>query len=240
MKRMKKILTGLLTLAMTLSMMTMTAFAAEPSEKMPTIKTGETGTVTIHKYTKGTAEGTTGTGKVETSLPTGAEPLKGAGFTLYKVVNEAGMEAYYNANPTSLPAVDTYVNSDGTIKSEYASGATAQVITDNNGTATFSNLELGFYVVIETTVPDAVTTPMKPFLLSVPMTTTDGSDWLYDIHVYPKNETGYGKISLEKTGVKGEKILGAEFALQKNLIQLVAGLILRRNPPRRVIILEMP
>lgn len=215
MKRMKKILTGLLTLAMTLSMMTMTAFAAEPSEKMPTIKTGETGTVTIHKYTKGTAEGTTGTGKVETSLPTGAEPLKGAGFTLYKVVNEAGMEAYYNANPTSLPAVDTYVNSDGTIKSEYASGATAQVITDNNGTATFSNLELGFYVVIETTVPDAVTTPMKPFLLSVPMTTTDGSDWLYDIHVYPKNETGYGKISLEKTGVKGEKILGAEFALQK-------------------------
>ena len=212
---MKKILTGLLTLAMTLSMMTMTAFAAEPSEKMPTIKTGETGTVTIHKYTKGTAEGTTGTGKVETSLPTGAEPLKGAGFTLYKVVNEAGMEAYYNANPTSLPAVDTYVNSDGTIKSEYASGATAQVITDNNGTATFSNLELGFYVVIETTVPDAVTTPMKPFLLSVPMTTTDGSDWLYDIHVYPKNETGYGKISLEKTGVKGEKILGAEFALQK-------------------------
>ena len=125
MKRMKKILTGLLTLAMTLSMMTMTAFAAEPSEKMPTIKTGETGTVTIHKYTKGTAEGTTGTGKVETSLPTGAEPLKGAGFTLYKVVNEAGMEAYYNANPTSLPAVDTYVNSDGTIKSEYASGATS-------------------------------------------------------------------------------------------------------------------
>ena len=48
------------------------------------------------------------------------------------------------------------------------------------------------------------------------MTTTDGSDWLYDIHVYPKNETGYGKISLEKTGVKDdEKISGATFALQK-------------------------
>lgn len=215
MKRMKKILTGLLTLAMTLSMMTMTAFAAGPSAKMPTIDASKSGTVTIHKYTKGTAEGTKGTGKVETSLPTGAEPLKGAGFTLYKVVNEAGMEAYYNTNPTSLPAVDTYVKRDGTIKSEYASGATAQETTDDNGTATFSGLELGFYVVIETTVPDAVTTPMDPFLLSVPMTTADGTDWLYDIHVYPKNETGYGKISLEKTGVNGEKILGAEFALQK-------------------------
>ena len=39
MKRMKKLLTGLLTLGMTLSMMTMTAFAAEPSAKMPTIDT---------------------------------------------------------------------------------------------------------------------------------------------------------------------------------------------------------
>lgn len=216
MKRMKKLLTGLLTLGMTLSMMTMTAFAAGPSAKMPTIDESKSGTVTIHKYTKGTDEGTKGTGKVETSLPAGAEPLKGAGFTLYKVVNKEDMEVYYNTNPTNLPAVDTYVNSDGTIKSEYASGATAQEITDNKGTATFSGLELGFYVVIETTVPDAVTTPMKPFLLSVPMTTTDGSDWLYDIHVYPKNETGYGKISLEKTGVKDdEKISGATFALQK-------------------------
>ena len=215
MKRMKKLLTGLLTLGMTLSMMTMTAFAAEPSEKMPTIKTGETGTVTIHKYTKGTDEGTKGTGKVETSLPAGAEPLKGAGFTLYKVVNKEDMEVYYNTNPTNLPAVGEYVEA-GSIKPGVALETIAEQKTDKNGTATFSGLELGFYVVIETTVPDAVTTPMKPFLLSVPMTTTDGSDWLYDIHVYPKNETGYGKISLEKTGVKDdEKISGAVFALQK-------------------------
>ena len=53
MKRMKKLLTGLLTLGMTLSMMTMTAFAADPSAKMPTIDTDKTGTVTIHKYTSG-------------------------------------------------------------------------------------------------------------------------------------------------------------------------------------------
>lgn len=215
MKRMKKLLTGLLTLGMTLSMMTMTAFAAGPSAKMPTIDESKSGTVTIHKYTKGTDEGTKGTGKVETSLPAGAEPLKGAGFTLYKVVNKEDMEVYYNTNPTNLPAVGEYVEA-GSIKTGVALETIAEQKTDKNGTATFSGLELGFYVVIETTVPDAVTTPMKPFLLSVPMTTTDGSDWLYDIHVYPKNETGYGKISLEKTGVKDdEKISGAVFALQK-------------------------
>ena len=218
MKRMKKILTGLLTLAMTLSMMTMTAFAAEPSAKMPTIDTdpAKTGTVTIHKYTSGNGTGSVGNGKEADAndFPTGAVPLKGAGFTLYKVVDKDGMEAYYNTNPTSLPAVDDYVDA-GSIKAGVALETIAQKETDANGTATFPNLELGFYVVIETTVPDAVITPMDPFLLSVPMTTADGTDWLYDIHVYPKNETGYGKISLEKTGVNGEKIRGAEFALQK-------------------------
>ncbi len=224
MKRMKKLLTGLLTLGMTLSMMTMTAFAAEGTAgaagttKMPTIDMSKKGTVTIHKYTSGTTgTGVAGTGTTADAndLPTGAVPLKDAGFTLYQVVDKDGMEAYYNADPTALPDVSTYVESNGTIKTAYSGSATSQVLTDANGTATFSNLELGFYVVIETTVPDAVTTPMDPFLLSVPMTTTDGAGWLYDIHVYPKNETGYGKISLEKTGVKGEKILGAEFALQK-------------------------
>ena len=217
MKRMKKLLTGLLTLGMTLSMMTMTAFAADPSAKMPTIDTDKTGTVTIHKYTSGNGMGSVGNGTEADpdDFPTGAEPLKGAGFTLYQVVDKGGMEAYYKADPKDLPDVSEYVEPDGTIKKAYIGNATSEGLTDKSGTATFSNLELGFYVVIETTVPDAVTTPMKPFLLSVPMTTTDGSDWLYDIHVYPKNETGYGKISLEKTGVKGEKILGAEFALQK-------------------------
>lgn len=216
MKRMKKLLTGLLTLGMTLSMMTMTAFAAGPSAKMPTIDERKSGTVTIHKYTKGTDEGTKGTGKVETSLPTGAVPLKGAGFTLYQVVDKDDMENYYNADPKDLPAVDDYVDEAGSIKDGFVKKTIAEKKTDANGTATFPNLDLGFYVVIETTVPDAVTIPMKPFLLSVPMTTTDGSDWLYDIHVYPKNETRYGKISLEKTGVKDdEKISGAVFALQK-------------------------
>lgn len=218
MKRMKKLLTELLTLGMTLSMMTMTAFAADPSAKMPTIDTDKTGTVTIHKYTSGNGMGSVGNGTEADpdDFPTGAEPLKGAGFTLYQVVDKGGMEAYYKADPKDLPDVSEYVEPDGTIKKAYIGNATSEGLTDKSGTATFSNLELGFYVVIETTVPDAVTIPMKPFLLSVPMTTTDGSDWLYDIHVYPKNETGYGKISLEKTGVKDdEKISGATFALQK-------------------------
>ena len=65
MKRMKKLLTGLLTLGMTLSMMTMTAFAAEPSAKMPTIDfdVKKTGSITIHKYEYNGEKGKTGTGE---------------------------------------------------------------------------------------------------------------------------------------------------------------------------------
>lgn len=137
------------------------------------------------------------------------EDLTGTGsfYGLYTVYFDGSQYSEFCKNGVSIE--------NGTIKATYSGNATSEVLTDENGTATFSDLDLGFYVVIETTVPDAVTTAMDPFLLSVPMTTTDGTGWLYDIHVYPKNETGYGKISLEKTGVNGEKIPGAEFALQK-------------------------
>lgn len=35
-----------------------------------------------------------------------------------------------------------------------------------------------------------VTVTTAPFLVSVPMTSVDGSEWLYDVTVYPKNLTG--------------------------------------------------
>lgn len=48
------------------------------------------------------------------------------------------------------------------------------------------------------------------------MTTTDGDNWLYDVHVYPKNKTTYGGVTLEKQGnTKEEKLAGVTFVLQK-------------------------
>ena len=43
---------------------------------------------------------------------------------------------------------------------------------------------------VETRVPENVTSTCNPFLISLPMTTVDGSEWLYDLTVYPKNQTG--------------------------------------------------
>ena len=47
------------------------------------------------------------------------------------------------------------------------------------------------------------------------MTTKDGDNWLYDVHVYPKNKTTYGEVTLEKKGNNTEPLSGVEFVLQK-------------------------
>ncbi|MEI3303674.1 MAG: SpaA isopeptide-forming pilin-related protein [Lachnospiraceae bacterium] len=87
----------------------------------------------------------TGTEAHPGDFPTGAEPLKGAGFTLYQVVDKGGMEAYYKADPKDLPDVSEDVEPDGSYKQTYSGNATSEGLTDKNGNATFSGLELGFY-----------------------------------------------------------------------------------------------
>ena len=102
-------------------------------------------------------------------------------------------------------------------------------IKGENGTdTTEAGIPLGLYLVIETKTPDQVTTPCQPFLVSVPMTVKENdenssyvpTEWLYDVHVYPKNKTDYGEITLIKKGQVGndaanETLSGVTFKLYK-------------------------
>ena len=78
--------------------------------------------------------------------------------------------------------------------------------TDTSGVVKFEELPLGLYLVLETETPDSVRTACEPFFVSVPMTKvstdTNGglTDWLYDVHVFPKNSTAYGQAVLQKVG----------------------------------------
>ena len=78
-----------------------------------------------------------------------------------------------------------------------ANGGTAMPETDENGCSKVDGLAQGLYLLVETKVPENVTFTTVPFLVSLPMTTVDGSDWNYDLTLYPKNETG--NPTLEKT-----------------------------------------
>ena len=76
-------------------------------------------------------------------------------------------------------------------------GGVAMTETDVTGHTSASDMEQGLYLVVETRVPENVTSTCNPFFVSLPMTTIDGAEWNYDVTVYPKNQTG--NPDLEKT-----------------------------------------
>mgnify|MGYP004479275185 CR=1 FL=1 len=69
--------------------------------------------------------------------------------------------------------------------------------TDVAGHTSASDMEQGLYLVVETRVPENVTSTCNPVFVSLPMTTIDGAAWNYDVTVYPKNQTG--NPTLDKT-----------------------------------------
>ena len=225
MKKIKKMLAGLLGAAMVLTSFGTPAWADTTTTLKTTpatIDTTQKGSITIHKYEFNGTEGEKGTATGKDTdtdtLPDGATALAGAEFTIYKVENVDKFDDFYTYNKNdNLPSVESYLNTDGkTIKTEYnKENSKKSATTDNNGIAEFKDLGLGLYVVIETKTPAKVTTPAAPFLVSVPMTTTDGTDWLYDVHVYPKNKTTYGSVTLEKSGNNNEKLGNVSFELQR-------------------------
>ena len=83
---------------------------------------------------------------------------------------------------------------------------TAMAETDAAGHTFASDMEQGLYLVVETRVPENVTSTCNPFFVSLPMTTIDGAAWNYDVTVYPKNQTG--NPDLEKTVREGKNSTG--------------------------------
>ena len=76
-------------------------------------------------------------------------------------------------------------------------GGVAMTETDATGHTSAGQLEQGLYLIVETRVPENVTSTCNPFFVSLPMTTIDGAEWNYDVAVYPKNQTG--NPTLDKT-----------------------------------------
>lgn len=230
MKKAKRFLTGLLSAALALSLCAMPAMADESSGTQTTtppqdVWTQDTGSITIHKYEYNGQVKPNSTGEENDvdKLPEGATALKGATFSIYQVMDRAALRNYYDGTDGQTKVtVDTYLNDtmDAIKSDETYSTAVATATTGDNGIAEFPKLPLGLYVVVETGTPDKVTSPVKPFLVSVPMTKASSlNEWLYDIHVYPKNGTTYGEVTIVKTGRVGNgtenKLSGVTFTLEK-------------------------
>mgnify|MGYP002646365175 CR=1 FL=1 len=84
-----------------------------------------------------------------------------------------------------------------TLETVVKNGGVAMIETDATGHTSAPDMEQGLYLVVETRVPENVTSTCNPFFVSLPMTTIDGTAWNYDVTVYPKNQTG--NPTLDKT-----------------------------------------
>ena len=110
---------------------------------------------------------------------------------------------WYFKSDTLIEALDHALTTNATSTKDAlekymaANGGTAMPETDENGYSKVDGLAQGLYLLVETRVPENVTSTTAPFLVSLPMTTVDGSEWNYDLTLYPKNETG--NPTLEKT-----------------------------------------
>lgn len=239
--KLKRLFTAILSAALTLSLCAMPAMATEGgtgtgtttarADGTPVWDKTKKGNITIHKYEYNGSEKPAGTGVDNQTLPTGAKALGGVTFEIYQVQNQAWLESYYGGGTADtenkLLATNYYsTDSDGKITVKGSLTPKTVVTDDRTGIATADDLAFGLYLVVETKAPDKVTAPAAPFLVSVPMTRIDDTtttnkltDWIYDVHVYPKNNTHYGQVTIEKKGYtgggSGVALEGVKFKLQK-------------------------
>lgn len=213
--KLKRLLTAALSAVMALSVCALPAMAAEattattPKTSTSTIDTSLKGSITIHKYLqKDPTKNGDGTGEDHQTPPAGAEAAEGVGFTVYQVMGSDELLNYYNGVGNTV-TIDTYANvAANTLKSSVRPiKKLGETKTNEQGEVKFKGLDIGLYVVIETSKPASVTEAVKPFLVSIPMTrkgdVKKGEEWLYDVVVYPKNSTKTGDFTLKKYGVIG-------------------------------------
>lgn len=230
--KLKRFLTGVLSAVMALSVCALPAAAAEGNASTTatkyttsTINKSKKGSITIYKRSMTTTLPTEPAGKGETTTPDG-DPLENVGFTIYQVMDADELVKYYDGiTEGNAVTYKDYFDSTteftaSTLRSDVKSKEvkdqdeeSGEKKTDVYGKVEFTGLHVGLYLVIETTLPQAVTQKADPFLVSIPMTrigagkdeTTNPNNevWMYDVTVYPKNSIAQGNVTLEKKGVTG-------------------------------------
>lgn len=156
--------------------------------------------ITVHKYKTPAASSEPGTGSTADAgnVPTGAEPMTGVDFTLYRL-DSAKVEGSVagTAAATAAPSADGVAAFLALYKS--ASSTPVVKTTGINGTAVFGSLSFGYYLLVETNAGGANVESSVPSIITLPyaqQATGGSTTYLKDVHVYPKNVS---KEEVEKT-----------------------------------------
>lgn len=165
---------------------------------------------------------TTGTLTIKKNGEQEDSPLGGATFSVYKVMSltpgtnpgdyaayekvDAFESALAGVNPDELGnysaaslqnLIDELVKASADTAAT-ATGTTSDGTSGTKGEFTFSNLDLGYYLVVETQAPEGYVAG-SPFLIAIPSTDNynsagAGTSWVYDVTAEPKNKP----VSIDK------------------------------------------
>lgn len=238
--KLKRLLTGVLSAVMALSVCAMPAAADDTATATATPKTGS---LTITKYEQDS-------GKSDYDNEGKGTLLAGVEFKIYKI---ATAEQKVDAATGNVSMVYTPVESlknkgidfDGDnykdandknkidskklfddIRANLSDAEIAALnpvsqTTNASGEAVFNNLALGIYMVEEVKAPAQITSLTASFVVAIPMMDDDGT-WNYNVKAYPKNTSTYGGVNLVKYGKiagangEGTPLQGAKFHLDRN------------------------
>lgn len=180
----RRILAGIGVAALGVTGLAMTA-AAAPGPDQPGAP--EDGSLTIHKYLGNTGDAHDGSELVPAP---DLDPAADVTFTLQRIGTGSGADCA----AIDLGAAEGWDAAQEITADPEAGCDVGEAIsetTDANGEASFDELAFGLYYVTETDLGDNdanIIQPIEPFFVTVPFP-NDG-DWIYDVHVYPKNATG--------------------------------------------------
>ncbi|WP_124040189.1 SpaH/EbpB family LPXTG-anchored major pilin [Neoactinobaculum massilliense] len=155
----------------------------------------KTGSINIHKYLNPTAVGGAANGEVQDNVS--GTPLAGVQFKITKLNLDL-------SNQANLKTASTLTADDA---AALTTDTTYTVTTGADGSVSQA-VPVGVYLVEESDVSgatangQAVTGIAKsaPFVVRVPMTSSDGKSWNYDVNVYPKNTNATVVKSVQDAG----------------------------------------
>ncbi len=183
--------------ALALAGVALTGTAASAAPGPDQVDADTKGSLNIHKRV-GVAEGAAGTGEVINNP--GGTGLGDVTFTLWQLGKTSGgscvaldlrdTDVWGDVPTGTAPATHAGVVADGFCFVD-AINAGHDGITNAQGEYTYAGLDLGLYYVQETDAPADIVATSAPFYVSLPTKVDNAAsnhEWLYDVHVYPKNQ----------------------------------------------------
>ena len=155
----------------------------------------------VFKYTRiGEMGQYTKNGTVQTGFSVNTQTKAFLGLTEAEAEISMNGNQYYNTTVLN-EALNTKTQTE--IEEKYQPDGQGDMITGADGIAKVTELPTGLYLIYEYSYPSDVNVTTRPFFVSVP-TTDDGKKWIYDVDVYPKNQTESIDISKWVASEHGE------------------------------------